>query len=997
MENQPLRKPWSEIAASKQKSTVQPVRSSVGGSPSSTVRPIPLPSAAPSEQKAVTPTTRSPSLEQKQHSPRFQLVSGKRSSRKRQSPDKKGDKSRRGYSGSNSRRSSNIRGDQNKQRQPSQSKLVQKDNRRTRQDQTRQKSQSQSRQKSQDQSRQKTQDKGRQKIQDKSREQTHNQNRQKTQGQNRQKTQEQNQQQAQDQSRQKTRDQSRQTPQDQCRQTSLDQSLPKPLDQSLPKPQDQNLPKPHNQSLPKFQDKSLPKPQDQSLPIAQEQSLPIAQEQSLPIAQEQSLPIAQEQILENPVQSQQVLTQTSDSQYLSGQQSVHPPTNNQQHQHQQYDQEREMHVQQTDLHNTQYYQSNQRQLHNQQNQFQRSPGSFQNSQNNGMAGNQYHSYANDQKATSPNPSQNRRFSNGGSDYQSQRRDRPFHLERSKYRQSSSPRQYRGRANNRRGGRGRGRGRGYNTRHQDKQQQNQLIGNQNFTQNQVPMVSYPPTMYQNMNRLAVNQLTSQMGQMQVGQWTHSYPQQYQQQYMQQPQYYSPASYAVPMQMQNQYYPQMYPMYPSADQSALQASGIQMAPPVVGIPMSAGVQPLNMPQLRTPPVTAPPIVNPTDAVTSNQATAATVTTPSQTGVATVVTPTESTPTTGSDAVVSADVSAKAEELTPGTPTTSSVAQPQPSEPAPGPDSESGPSVPSAGPPVSFVCPSGPSTAPVMPTWGAGGVGAGPPLSPAIGTASGALQTLTPPVHGGQLIRTASPSDSHSSIPSPHSSRFGTPQTDPATLELPATNIFSIDVECVATGLRHSDRSVGQIALVNQNEVVLLNLYVKPAEQVFSYLSGLTGLSETLLDEHGMSLDDAKVLLRKCLPSDAVLVGQNIQSDVAWLDLKEGVDFASMVDLSGLWRVWNPRYGMYTKFSLNHEAFCLLNSGQSQVHDAAFDALLSVKLYKAFLDFQQSPDRLLQARQLLLSTPPQASFSKQFPYYDDVCMGNKKMCRCGAPFSF
>ena len=54
------------------------------------------------------------------------------------------------------------------------------------------------------------------------------------------------------------------------------------------------------------------------------------------------------------------------------------------------------------------------------------------------------------------------------------------------------------------------------------------------------------------------------------------------------------------------------------------------------------------------------------------------------------------------------------------------------------------------------------------------------------------------------------------------------------------FSIDVECVATGVEHNAREVAQIALVDQFERCLLNLYVSPPEnvKVVSYLTPLTG---------------------------------------------------------------------------------------------------------------------------------------------------------------
>jgi hypothetical protein len=50
----------------------------------------------------------------------------------------------------------------------------------------------------------------------------------------------------------------------------------------------------------------------------------------------------------------------------------------------------------------------------------------------------------------------------------------------------------------------------------------------------------------------------------------------------------------------------------------------------------------------------------------------------------------------------------------------------------------------------------------------------------------------------------------------------------------------------------------------------------------------LTKELLDEQGVSLTDALRLLRQCLPKHAILVGQNIGKDVAWLQLREGSDF-------------------------------------------------------------------------------------------------------------
>ena len=65
------------------------------------------------------------------------------------------------------------------------------------------------------------------------------------------------------------------------------------------------------------------------------------------------------------------------------------------------------------------------------------------------------------------------------------------------------------------------------------------------------------------------------------------------------------------------------------------------------------------------------------------------------------------------------------------------------------------------------------------------------------------------------------------------------------------------------------------------------------------------------------DALASLRAFIPPNAILIGQNILKDVQWLQLAEGVDYTSLIDISALFRVWNPLRGDYTTFSQDHIA--------------------------------------------------------------------------------
>jgi RNA exonuclease 4 len=99
-------------------------------------------------------------------------------------------------------------------------------------------------------------------------------------------------------------------------------------------------------------------------------------------------------------------------------------------------------------------------------------------------------------------------------------------------------------------------------------------------------------------------------------------------------------------------------------------------------------------------------------------------------------------------------------------------------------------------------------------------------------------------------------------------------PVVIDLPqGTMVYSIDVECVATGTLHNDRSIAQISLVDGASNVLANLYVKPDVPVVSHLTPLTGVTAELLDERGSTLEAALSELRRRLPPNSVLVGQNI----------------------------------------------------------------------------------------------------------------------------
>lgn len=212
------------------------------------------------------------------------------------------------------------------------------------------------------------------------------------------------------------------------------------------------------------------------------------------------------------------------------------------------------------------------------------------------------------------------------------------------------------------------------------------------------------------------------------------------------------------------------------------------------------------------------------------------------------------------------------------------------------------------------------------------------------------------------------------------------------------FSIDVECVAIGPGHNDRAVGSIAVVDMHENVVLNIIVKPDVPVVSCLTQLTGLQPYQINS-GVALAQALQLVKSVITPNSLIVGQNILKDINWLGLTESVDYHSLCDLAGCYRVKNQQYHNWSTFSLSHIAKSLLGLVQSEPHHAADDAYLSIKLYALHKRLsEKSNDELKKkADELLLSTTADASFSKRFPEIDGVCLGNKKTCKCGQAFLF
>uniref|UniRef100_A0A7S3JUD6 C3H1-type domain-containing protein n=1 Tax=Aureoumbra lagunensis TaxID=44058 RepID=A0A7S3JUD6_9STRA len=219
---------------------------------------------------------------------------------------------------------------------------------------------------------------------------------------------------------------------------------------------------------------------------------------------------------------------------------------------------------------------------------------------------------------------------------------------------------------------------------------------------------------------------------------------------------------------------------------------------------------------------------------------------------------------------------------------------------------------------------------------------------------------------------------------------------TVETRQVPTFALDVECVATGITHNDRSVAQIGVVDADFNVVFNAYVKPSKSVISYLTPLTGIHAQLIQEKGISFEEAMLSLREILPKNAVIVGHNIGQDAQWLGLHAPADVSSLLDTAALFRAYDPMKRRWNYFSQDHIAKVWLNKFRPPGghHDAVGDAMISMRLLHAFISVRRDSYQLELLKSQTINTPRAPSFAVTHPVFEGVCMGNRSLCQCGAP---
>lgn len=219
-----------------------------------------------------------------------------------------------------------------------------------------------------------------------------------------------------------------------------------------------------------------------------------------------------------------------------------------------------------------------------------------------------------------------------------------------------------------------------------------------------------------------------------------------------------------------------------------------------------------------------------------------------------------------------------------------------------------------------------------------------------------------------------------------------------------VFSLDVECVATGRGHNDRApcrIGLVELVNGSIEVVLDR-VTSCPNILDPLTAVTGLTIEEI-QRGEPLDDVLKELRRKLGAGSILIGQCVSIDVEWCALTKGVDFAKTVELDqelvftmeskdARKRTWIDQ-----KFSsLRAKAFALLGKAlhdEGQAHSPVDDAIVSLEIYR---DWVQS-GRIHEAREKLKDLWVKNELPRKIHVsIVGICSAkfNKSRCTCNQP---
>lgn len=114
-----------------------------------------------------------------------------------------------------------------------------------------------------------------------------------------------------------------------------------------------------------------------------------------------------------------------------------------------------------------------------------------------------------------------------------------------------------------------------------------------------------------------------------------------------------------------------------------------------------------------------------------------------------------------------------------------------------------------------------------------------------------------------------------------------------------MFGLDCEMCKTTT--GELELTRISLVDESMKIIYNTLVKPDNPITDYLTRFSGITKNMLDGVTTTLSDVQQTLRKLLPTDAILVGQSLNSDLHTLKMMHPY----IIDTSVIFNITGDRY--------------------------------------------------------------------------------------------
>lgn len=170
-----------------------------------------------------------------------------------------------------------------------------------------------------------------------------------------------------------------------------------------------------------------------------------------------------------------------------------------------------------------------------------------------------------------------------------------------------------------------------------------------------------------------------------------------------------------------------------------------------------------------------------------------------------------------------------------------------------------------------------------------------------------------------------------------------TDDAASDDPdQKHLVALDCEMVTTC---SGPALARVSVVALGDAVLLDAYVKPAEEVTDYLTEFSGITKEMLDSATMTLGDVQAKLLELLTAESILVGHSLENDFQVLRLvhRRVIDTALIYPNSRGWPHRQSLQGLCTHFLKR-------KLDRKSGHDSVADASAALQL--ALLKFEKGP---------------------------------------------